>query len=280
MAESESKEKTPYVNETLPERYCECWESEDEEEPGDPDCGCGEEREIVDWRWKLPRKSPRWADLFEDGKLVVFHPLFSSGTATVRGNIVLKRNYNYYWEVKMMTHPYGTDVMVGVGTRNIPETVRDYTSCIGNSHDSYGLSYTGAICQNKEVVDDCPGFCKGTIIGVMVDMFRGTLEFYLNREPQGLTFTDLLRHKTLYPVVSSTAALSALRLTYASSWESSLMVNSARMLAASESGMKFLENMPPGLISTMDEHFWLVMLSAGKMEPRPVRKRVRECRRF
>lgn len=41
----------------------------------------------------------------------MFHPHYSSGTAYVKGDTSLKKNYHYYWEVKMLTDPYGTDIV-------------------------------------------------------------------------------------------------------------------------------------------------------------------------
>ncbi|KAJ8738031.1 hypothetical protein PYW08_000626 [Mythimna loreyi] len=285
MAENQSKEKEKQTwrNETMPEPFCRCWNGDSETEPGDPDCGCGEELDIVKWRWEAPRRGPKWVDLYQDKKQVVFHPFYSSGTAVAKGNIALKHNVHYYWEIKMLTQPYGTDIMVGVGTSDVADAVRDYTTCLGGTENSYGLSYTGAICQNGVVVDDCPGFCKGTVIGIMVDMFHGTLEFYLNRVPQGILFIDLRRHKRLHPMVCSTAAQSSMRLTYASSWTNSLLINAAKVLAASVTGQRFFKNMPPGLARALKLDFWIPLPSAGKVlqddSERYIRKRVKE-RRF
>ncbi|XP_047040818.1 SPRY domain-containing SOCS box protein 3-like [Helicoverpa zea] len=273
-----------YINEIMPEGFCRCWNGDDETEPGNPDCGCGEELGIVEWRWAAPKRAPKWVELYEDQKQVVFHPLYSSGTAIVKGNKALETNRHYYWEVKMLTQPYGTDIMVGLGSQEVGESFRDYTSYLGGNEHSFGLSYTGAICKNARVVEDCPGFCKGTIIGVMVDMFLGTLEFYLNREPQGLVFTGLGRHKTWYPMVCSTAAQSSLRLTYASSWTTSLLINAAKVLAASVTGRLLFNNLPPGLAATMKKEFWIPLRSGGMLDKelakveRHIRDRIKDRR--
>uniref|UniRef100_A0A2A4JJ26 B30.2/SPRY domain-containing protein n=1 Tax=Heliothis virescens TaxID=7102 RepID=A0A2A4JJ26_HELVI len=253
-----------YVNEVMPDPFCRCWNGDSETEPGDPDCGCGEELGVVEWRWALPNRVPRWIELYEEEKMVVFHPMYSCGTAVARGNTALEVNRQYYWEIKMLTQPYGTDIMVGLGTQEMHDALRDFTTYLGGNEYSYGLSYTGAVCQNTMVIDDCPGFCKGTIIGVRVDMFLGTLEFYLNREPQGLVFTDLRRHKLWYPMACSTAALSSMRLTYAHSWTTSLLINAAKVLAASVTGRLFFNNVPPGLADTMKQDFWISLRSSGR----------------
>lgn len=40
-----------------------------------------------------------------------FHPGYSSGTAAVRANKFIGKNRYNYWEVKMITPIYGTDVV-------------------------------------------------------------------------------------------------------------------------------------------------------------------------
>ena len=52
-----------------------------------------------------------WVMMCPDQKQVTFHPFYSSGTAAVRGDTPLVNDYHYYWEVKMLTEPYGTDIV-------------------------------------------------------------------------------------------------------------------------------------------------------------------------
>lgn len=250
------------LKDELPKPICSCWNSDDESDPGNPDCGCGEELDVVEWRWAEPTGSR--VQLSDDRKQVICHPFYSSGTAIAKGDVGMVHNTQYYWEIKIQTEPYGTDVMVGlgVGTMNIEESAYDYKSFLGNDSDSYGLSYSGAICHNATVTGDSAGFCKGTVVGVRVDMFMGSLEFYLNREPQGVSFNDLKRHDTLYPMICSTAAQTVMRLTYASSWSESLLVRAGKILASSVS---YIE-LPPGLAYTMINQFWMTLPSGGDCE--------------
>lgn len=78
--------------------------------------------------------------------------------------------------------------MVGIGTDKF-DTKKErnkFTSLLGNNAESYGLSYTGAVRHNsKTITRDLNGFCKGSIIGVRLDMWLGTLEYYINRKSQG-----------------------------------------------------------------------------------------------
>lgn len=164
----------------------------------------------------------------------------------------------------MLTETYGTDIMVGLGTNkvSVSDSQFEFTSLLGQDGESYGLSYTGAVRHNATTALDSAGFCRGTIIGVMVDMWRGTLEFYLNRKPQGISFYNLRRHQCLFPMVCSTAAQSSLRLIYASSWRASLLVDAAKILAASVSADARLR-VPPGIWYTLRSNFWLTFPNQG-----------------
>jgi SPRY domain-containing SOCS box protein 3 len=46
-----------------------------------------------------------------NGREVLFHPCYSSGTAAVRGNKPCVRGNDYYWEIKVLTPLCGTDVV-------------------------------------------------------------------------------------------------------------------------------------------------------------------------
>ena len=59
--------------------------------------------------------------------------LFSTGTAAVRGSQPLDLNMHHYWELRMESALYGTDVSVGVGTKN---------ACY-NSHESSFVALLG-----------------------------------------------------------------------------------------------------------------------------------------
>ena len=42
---------------------------------------------------------------------VQFHPTYSNGTAAIRGNMPCVNNNDYYWEIKILSPVYGTDVV-------------------------------------------------------------------------------------------------------------------------------------------------------------------------
>lgn len=236
--------------------YCQCWNEFTNHTGG---CACGEHSNISEWRWEMPNNAgTSWVMMCPQQKQVTFHPFYSSGTAAVKGDTPLVRDYHYYWEVKMLTEPYGTDIMVGLGTNkvNMAGSLFTFTSFLGRDGESYGLSYTGDLRHNGSVCRDSPGFCKGSIIGVKVDLWQGTLEFYLNRKSQGISFYNLRRHQSLYPMICSTAAQSSMRLIYAASWQASLLVDAAKILAASVNEDQSL-GLPPGLRCTLKNQFWL-----------------------
>lgn len=51
------------------------------------------------------------SQLFLEGQEVHFHPVYSSGTAAVRGSKPCVGGNVYYWEIKVLTPIFGTDVV-------------------------------------------------------------------------------------------------------------------------------------------------------------------------
>ncbi|XP_059052059.1 SPRY domain-containing SOCS box protein 3-like [Achroia grisella] len=246
--------------------YCECWSKRGPLVWKQLNvCSCGEDNDESEWKWQeAAERSTSRVVVSDDQKQVTFHPFYSSGTAAVRGDMPFSHNHHYYWEVKMLTETYGTDIMVGVGTSkvSVSNSQFEFTSLLGQDSESYGLSYRGAVRHNAMTAQDCAGFCRGTIVGVMVDMWQGTLQFYINRKPQGISFYNLRRHQCLYPIVCSTAAQSSMRLIYASSWRASLLVDAAKTLAASVSADERLR-IPPGIWYTLKSNFWMTYPNKG-----------------
>lgn len=83
--------------------------------------------------------------------------------------------------------------MIGLGTNKIDTAQSQYKfmSLLGQDEESYGLSYKGGVSHKAIPMRDCAGFCRGSIVGVRLDMWKGTLEFYINRKPQGI-FLNLI----------------------------------------------------------------------------------------
>ena len=63
-----------------------------------------------EWTWdgKLSTSSIKLSD---NNLNVTFHPVYSTGTAVVKGNKSLEKGRHHYWEILMITHIYGTDVV-------------------------------------------------------------------------------------------------------------------------------------------------------------------------
>ncbi|MEQ2274524.1 hypothetical protein XENORESO_017127 [Xenotaenia resolanae] len=73
------------------------------------DCFCREEDQVFDWVWDEYCKSSG-ASLSCDNRKVSFHSDYSCGTAAIRGNRELSDG-QHYWEVKMTSPVYGTDMV-------------------------------------------------------------------------------------------------------------------------------------------------------------------------
>ena len=77
--------------------------------------------------------------------------------------------------------------MVGVGTADLDlnKYRHKFCSLIGRDSDGWGLSYTGMVQHKGQKHSFSSKFGQGTIIGLHLDMWRGTLAFYKNRKPLG-----------------------------------------------------------------------------------------------
>ncbi|XP_068982129.1 SPRY domain-containing SOCS box protein 3-like [Bombus flavifrons] len=207
-------------------------------------CRCGENN-VHEWTWNKENDTCTIV-LSENNLKVKFHNGYSYGTAVVRGTNVLEKGRHHYWEVKMLSCIYGTDIMVGVGTSNVNlNSAEDYfCSFLGRDHESFGFSYHGYIQHAgiKRNYGAC--FGQGSLVGVYLDTWRGTLEFFLNRKPLGIAFTGL-KDFALYPMVCSTAAHSMMRLTHSCSVPASLSVSCLSVLKSSHRA--YLSTMIPGL---------------------------------
>ncbi|XP_051487927.1 SPRY domain-containing SOCS box protein 3 isoform X2 [Apus apus] len=146
------------------------------------DCQCGEEDEYFDWVWDDLNKST--ATLLScDNRKVNFHSEYSCGTAAIRGNKELAEG-QHFWEIKMTSPVYGTDMMVGIGTSdvNLDKYRHTFCSLLGRDEDSWGLSYTGLLHHKGDKTSFSSRFGQGSIIGVHLDTWHGTLTFFKNRK--------------------------------------------------------------------------------------------------
>ncbi|KAM6951208.1 SPRY domain-containing SOCS box protein 3 [Aplochiton taeniatus] len=209
------------VPDTVPvtgESFCHC-EPQEEPRPGalreglQPlnDCLCGEDDQGFDWVWDEGFKSTSAFLSCEDRK-VSFHSEYSCGTAAIRGTKELAEG-QHFWEIKMTSPVYGTDMMVGIGTSEVSleKYKHSFSSMLGTDEDSLGLSYTGLLQHKGDKVDFSSRFGQGSIIGLHLDTWHGTLTFYKNRRRIGVAATRL-QNKKFYPMVCSTAARSSMKV--------------------------------------------------------------------
>ncbi|XP_076751085.1 SPRY domain-containing SOCS box protein 3 [Xylocopa sonorina] len=207
-------------------------------------CRCEENNEY-EWVWDR-ENATRTIVLSDDNLDVKFHNGYSYGTAAIRGNKLLEKGKHHYWEVEMLSPTYGTDIMVGVGTSKVDLNSANHVFCsfLGLDQESFGFSYQGYIQHNGQNRCYSKCFGQGTLVGVHLDTWRGTLQFFLNRKPLGIAFSGL-RNIELYPMVSSTAAQSKMRLIHSCSAPVSLQMECLSVLKPSDKA--YLSTTFPGL---------------------------------
>lgn len=77
-------------------------------------CECGESEGTLEWGWNTNRKNDDGTerdDVVIDGQQVTFHPVYSQGTAVIKGEMPLEHNMHHYWEVKIVSCLTGTDMV-------------------------------------------------------------------------------------------------------------------------------------------------------------------------
>lgn len=223
-------------------------------------CVCGEDTSTrLDWTWE-DEGSERPERKIINGTEILFHPVYSQGTAVVRGTMPLQPGMHHYWEVKVLSSLAGTDIMLGIGTDKVDlqANLFKFVSVLGLDDQSWGYSYRGLTQHNGQLKHYGKKFSQGRIIGIYVDMYRGILEFYLNRRSQGRAYVNIPHDENvcIYPMVCSTSAKSSLKLINASAFTDTLMFNCMKVISKYP---KLLEqvNAVPGLQRLADELWFL-----------------------
>ncbi|CAK6964191.1 SPRY domain-containing SOCS box protein 3 [Scomber scombrus] len=275
LASSQTVDEVVALPQTEPvrgESFCQC-DRQEELSPGfcvSSDCLCGEEDEGFDWVWDENGKSSG-AFLSCDNRKVSFHSDYSCGTAAIRGTKELAEG-QHFWEVKMTSPVYGTDMMVGIGTSemNLEKFKYSFGSLLGHDEDSWGLSYTGLLQNKGEKLKFSSRFGQGSIIGMHLDTWHGTLTFYKNRHCIGVAATKL-RNKKFYPMVCSTAAKSSMKVIRACYTPTSLQylccAQLRQMLPCCPDVLSVLE-LPPGLRTLLHSQLgWIFTLRSSPEVP-------------
>ncbi|XP_014704420.1 SPRY domain-containing SOCS box protein 3 isoform X1 [Equus asinus] len=231
------------------------------------DCRCGEEDEYFDWVWDDLNKSS--ATLLScDNRKVNFHMEYSCGTAAIRGTKELGEG-QHFWEIKMTSPVYGTDMMVGIGTSDVDLDKYHHTFCslLGRDEDSWGLSYTGLLHHKGDKTSFSSRFGQGSIIGVHLDTWHGTLTFFKNRKCIGVAATKL-QNKKFYPMVCSTAAKSSMKVIRSCASITSLQYLCCyRLRQLRPDSGDTLEGLPlpPGLKQVLHHKLgWVLSMSCGR----------------
>lgn len=72
-------------------------------------CVCGEdESSTLNWQWNNEVPVP---EIKIEENNVTFHPIYSQGTACVKGNKALDKQMIHYWEIKIVSSMSGTDLV-------------------------------------------------------------------------------------------------------------------------------------------------------------------------
>ncbi|XP_054549868.1 SPRY domain-containing SOCS box protein 3 isoform X2 [Talpa occidentalis] len=262
------------------ESFCDC--------AGQSEAFCGSlhaARRDFDWVWDDLNKSAA-ALLSCDNRQVSFHTEYSCGTAAIRGTKELGDG-QHFWEIKMTSPVYGTDMMVGIGTSEVDLDKYQHTFCslLGRDEDSWGLSYTGLLHHKGDKTSFSSRFGQGSIIGVHLDAWHGTLTFFKNRECIGVAATKLQNRK-FYPMVCSTAAKSSMKVIRSCASATSLQYLCCyRLRQLRPNSGDTLEGLPlpPGLKQLLRHKLgWVLSMRCGRRQPpaaAPSSPELRRCPR-
>ncbi|XP_070581096.1 SPRY domain-containing SOCS box protein 3-like isoform X2 [Ptychodera flava] len=226
----------------------------------------------VEWQWEAPKMNVARpagpSNVKCENREVWFHREYSCGTAAVRGSQPITEG-QHYWEIKMMSPVYGTDMMIGVGTSDLDlnKCTHKFCSLLGQDSDSWGLSYTGCFQHDGASKVYCPKFGQNAVIGVHLDMWAGTLSYYKNGQPLGVAARGL-QGKKLYPVVCSTAARTGMKIVKTRSFPSSLQFlccEALRKCIPQNKKVLSVLELPPGLRHFLQDNLsWLLETTVNK----------------
>lgn len=77
--------------------------------------------------------------------------------------------------------------MIGIADSKVvsDDSKNKYCNVLGLDSNSCGYSYHGYVQYNQLRAKYGSKFSLGCLVGVHIDMYRGTLEYYFNRQPLG-----------------------------------------------------------------------------------------------
>uniref|UniRef100_A0A3B4AVM1 SPRY domain-containing SOCS box protein 3 n=1 Tax=Periophthalmus magnuspinnatus TaxID=409849 RepID=A0A3B4AVM1_9GOBI len=222
------------------------------------DCHCGEDDQDFDWVWDTSSRST--ATLLScDNRKVNFHSEYSCGTAAVRGSKELVEG-QHFWEIKMTSPVYGTDMV---------RLTFYFNQCKHGFLFKMSLAQASLLHHKGDKMNFSTRFGQGSIIGVHLDTWHGTLTFFKNRKCIGVAATEL-QNKRFYPMACSTAAKSSMKVIRSCSAPTSLLyLCCARLRQLLPDSVDTLDvlPLPPGLRHLLHNKLgWVLSLRSGSLE--------------
>ena len=151
--------------------------------------------------------------------------------------------------------------MVGICTGEFPyhSFLHKFVNLLGMDDNSWGISYLGRSQHNRQFRIYMPSFNQGDVIGVYLDMEKGTVLFAKNGQWYGPPLRGV-RGKSVYPILSSTAKRTRMRLIRSISTVSSLQsICYSAVARAAEKGHLLVRDLAlPNTVRTkLNEYFLL-----------------------
>lgn len=218
------------------------------------------------WVWDKQSMSNSMS-LSDNDEEVLFHPDYSCGTAAIRGTEPFEFGSQHYWEIKMTSAVYGTDMMMGIGsnTVNLNNCRTAFASLLGKDSESWGLSYLGTIQHKGEMKQFTSKLERNCVIGMHLDLWHGTLNIYNDGKPCGIAFCGL-QNKILYPMLSSTAARTRMKLERSVCTPTTLQYLCCEVIGKHVPGLHGVEKLPlpPGMKRYLLNHMgWLIKIKSS-----------------
>lgn len=172
----------------------------------------------IDWQWQSA--SNKSSTIYStDKRTVLFHAECEScfETDATRGNRPLKKNAFTYWEISLLNNQInGTSIQIGIGNDKARLNSLGYLNILGSDANSYGLTHNGKLWHKNESRNFCAAWNEPQVtIGCLFNGYTGQLSYYKNGILLGVAFDNINMSEPLYPMISSTVAQSAFRLTLA-----------------------------------------------------------------
>ena len=158
--------------------------------------------------------------------------------------------------------------MIGIGsnTVDLDNSRTAFASLLGRDSESWGLSYLGTIQHRGEMKQFTTKLERDDVVGLHLDMWHGTLSIYNQGKACGIAFQGL-HNKELYPMLSSTAARTRMKLERSYSLPTTLQYLCCAKIANHISGIHDLDKLPlpPGMKRYLNTHMaWVLQTKSSQ----------------